>query len=185
MRKEQNSVEQQAEEIFEIIIEEVDEDSVSNIPNDETFIKQHEDFYIKMRKQIKSWLKSKNGKDNKWADYVLLAPDLFHLMLQLVIDPDVPVGEKVRLVSVLGYFVLPFELMPEGFLGPIGYLDDVALAAYILNRLVNVVDPQIIYKHWTGDESLIQVLQQILKVADQMISKGIWNVLKGHAGPKV
>lgn len=179
-----NRLDQQAEAIFKKISEEANEETVEYIQEGQAFTKRNEDFYIRLRRQIKEWLKSKNGKENRWAEFILFAPDLFHVLLKLAIDPDVPVSEKVRLVGVIGYFALPFDLMPEGLLGPVGYLDDIALAAYILNRLLNCIDPEIVYRHWSGDKDLFVVVQQILKVVDQMISKGVWNILKGYGSPK-
>jgi len=179
-----NRLDRQAEEIFHQLSEEANDENVVKIQEDQAFTKKNEDFYIRLRKQIKLWLKSKNGKENRWAEFILFAPDLFHVLLKLVIDPDVPVSEKARLVGVVGYFVLPFDLMPEGLMGPIGYLDDIAFAAYILNRLLNCIDPEIVFRHWSGDKDLFVVIQQILKVVDQMMSKGVWNILKGYGNPK-
>ena len=63
---------------------------------------------------------------------------------------------------------------------PSGYCaDDIALAAFVLNGLLNRTDPEILREHWPGEDDALQVIQQILHVADRMVGKGLWNKLKG------
>src|SRR5688572_31610392 len=97
---------------------------------------RREDFYQALRARITSWLASK-GKGYKHANILLLAPDLFHLLSRLMLDPRIPTAEKAGLGAALAYFISPIDLLPEALLGPAGYVDDVALAAFVLNRLIN------------------------------------------------
>jgi uncharacterized membrane protein YkvA (DUF1232 family) len=131
------------------------------------------DFYQQMRDSIRIWLKGKGG-NYKFADYLLAAPDLFHLLCKLAIDKEVPVGEKAKLAGAIVYFVSPFDLLPEALTGPLGYIDDVAVAALVLNSLINKVAPEIIRRHWAGDKDILDLIQQILQVADEMVGNGLW-----------
>lgn len=139
---------------------------------------QHSDFYQKLRKDIRKWAKSKTGKNNKWFEYLLLAPDLFHLLCKLTIDKDVPVVEKAKLASTIAYFVSPVDLVPEAIVGPAGYVDDIALAAFVLNSIINKTNPKVVTKHWAGDKDVLLVIKEILKVADEMVGSGLWRKLK-------
>jgi len=136
------------------------------------------DFYIKLRQKIQQWLDSKGGKSHQWARYLIWAPDLFHLLWKLSLDENVPKKDKVKLVAALAYFISPIDLIPEAIFGPVAFTDDIALAAYVLNGLVNHIDPEIVRKHWAGDEDVLQVIQKILAVADKMVGRGLWNKLK-------
>ena len=140
--------------------------------------KEHLDFYQKLRKDVKHWVSKNVDKDNKWSDYILLAPDIFHLMCKLSVDKDVPTGKKVKLVAAIAYFISPIDLMPEGLIGPIGYLDDIALAAYVLNDLINEIDPQIIRKHWAGEKDILDLIKTILANADKMIGGKLWQKIR-------
>ena len=106
-----------------------------------------QDFYQKLRKDVKRWINDNLDKENKWSDYVLAAPDLFHLLCKLSVDKEVPANKKIKLLAGIAYFISPIDLLPELFLGPLGYLDDISIAAYILNDTINEVDPQIVRKH--------------------------------------
>jgi len=136
------------------------------------------DFYQSLRTTIRDWLQNEDGKANKWAEYLMCAPDIFHLLCKLAIDKDVLVADKAKLAGVIIYFISPVDLIPEALIGPLGYADDIALAAYVLNGIVNNTDPEIIKKHWAGEGDVLQVIQQILAVADEMVGSGLWNKLK-------
>lgn len=139
---------------------------------------QNSDFYQKLRKDIRKWVKSKTGKNNKWAEYLLLAPDLFHLLCKLTIDKNVPIKEKAKLAFTIAYFVSPIDFVPEAIVGPAGYVDDIALAAYVLNSIINKTSAKVVTKHWAGDKNVLVVIKEILKVADEMVGSGLWRKLK-------
>ena len=136
--------------------------------------KEHLDFYQKLRNEVKHWVNKNVDKDNKWSDYILLAPDIFHLLCKLSVEKNVPASKKIKLVGAIAYFISPIDLMPEGLIGPIGYLDDIALAAYVLNDLINEIDPQIIRKHWAGEKDILDLIKTILTNADKMIGGKLW-----------
>ena len=142
----------------------------------------HEDFYQRMRGQIQEWLKSDDGRSNQWAEYLLFAPDLFHLLCKLAGDPDVPTSDKAKLAGAIAYFVSPIDLMPEALLGPLGYLDDIALAAYVLSGMINHTDPEILRRHWAGDTDILDVVKRILAAADSMLSSRVLGKLKRLIG---
>lgn len=128
---------------------------------------------------MNAWLATSEGARHKWADYLMLAPDFFHLLCKLSIEKEVPPKEKAKLAAAIAYFILPIDLMPEALTGPIGYLDDVALAAYVLNSIINKTDPEIVTRHWAGEADVLNVIQEILRVADDMVGGGLWKKIKG------
>ena len=139
---------------------------------------KQQDFYKKIRNDIKTWLNKNLDRGNRWADYILAAPDLFHLLCKLSVDKDVPSKKKIKLIAGIAYFIYPIDLLPEAFLGPIGYLDDIAVAAYLINNLVNDVDPQIVRKHWAGEQDILDLIKTILANADKMVGSRLWNKIK-------
>ena len=140
---------------------------------------QDGDFYQNMRSKLNDWLESDKGKAHKYAEYLILAPDLFHLMCKLTVDPDVEIKDKAKLAGAIAYFVSPLDLIPEGIVGPIGYVDDIAIAAYVLNGIINNTDPAVVEKHWAGDTDVLESIKNILKSADDMVGSGLWKKIKG------
>jgi uncharacterized membrane protein YkvA (DUF1232 family) len=138
----------------------------------------NEDYYKRLRERIRDWLQSEEGRANRWAEYLLFAPDLFHLLLRLSGDPDVSAADKAKLVGAIAYFVSPVDLVPEALLGPVGYLDDIALAALVLNGMINHTDPAVLRRHWAGETDVLEVVQRILGAADRMLGATVLKRLK-------
>jgi uncharacterized membrane protein YkvA (DUF1232 family) len=136
-----------------------------------------DDFYLSFRQRIRTWFANK-GKSSTWSEYILAAPDFLHLLCKLSIDRDVPATERARLAAALAYFILPADLIPELIAGPAGYVDDVALAAYVVNFIAKTVDPIVLRRHWAGHGDILDLIERVLKVADRMVGSGLWNRLK-------
>jgi uncharacterized membrane protein YkvA (DUF1232 family) len=136
------------------------------------------DFYQQMREKIRGWLEDK-GANYKYADYLLAAPDLLHLLCRLTLDGQVPVSEKAKLAAAIAYFISPLDLMPEAITGPVGYIDDVVLAAYVLNGIIGKTDPSVVRGHWAGSGDILELILQVLKIADELVGSGLWKRLKG------
>lgn len=145
----------------------------TSLPQDPNPI-EHQTFYLDLRQRLHAWAESKSGRNHRWIEYVLLAPDLFHLLCRLVVDPEVPAKQKLRLGVVIAYFISPIDLLPEGILGPIGYLDDIVLAAWIINDLINKIDPEIVRRHWAGEGDILAKTKELIAKADDLIGGGLW-----------
>lgn len=142
--------------------------------------RNYEDFYTRLREKVRAWANSNQRHGYKWSEYIMLAPDLVHLMIKLVMDADVPNSLKGKIGLALAYFVSPLDIIPEAITGPIGYIDDVALTAYVLSSVLNNLDPKIVKRYWAGDEDVLEIIQRILLLAENMMGKGIWQKLKKY-----
>ena len=127
---------------------------------------------------MQAWLNSQKSKSNRWAEYLMFAPDLFYLMWKLSLDDRIPGKEKAKLLAAIAYFISPVDFFPEALLGPAGYVDDIAVAAYVLNSFINNTDPEIVRSYWMGDTDVLLVIQKILGAADRMIGQGLWRKIK-------
>jgi len=136
---------------------------------------EQQDFYVKLRRKIEAYLAK---HPTKYNEYLLVAPDLFHLLVRLSLDPRVPSGKKAKFAAVIAYFISPIDLMPEAFLGPLGYLDDIALTAWVINDFINDTDPVIVRELWAGDQDILTLVKNIITAADKMVGSGIWKKLR-------
>lgn len=135
------------------------------------------DFYQKLRVRLKEWATGA-GRDSTALKYVLLAPDFFHLLCKVVLDPRVPGRDKAKVGGAIAYFVSPLDAVPEGLFGPAGYVDDVALAAYVLNTILESAGPEVLQEHWAGDGDVLEHIRSVIKVADKLIGSGAWSKIK-------
>lgn len=135
-------------------------------------------FYNRIRGRIHRYLEGKGTAVEKTAEFLLLVPDVFNLLWRLVNDTRVSGRNKVLLGSGVAYYIFPFDIMPEAFLGPIGYLDDLVLGVYVLNRILADTDPEILREHWAGDDDVLKIIQKVLHAADSLVSKEVLGRIK-------
>ena len=134
-------------------------------------------FYDRIRGNIRSYLERKANMD-KSADYLLLVPDVFMLLWRLINDGRVNAKNKVLLGSGLAYYFFPLDIMPEAFLGPIGYLDDLVFGVYLLNKILKDTDASVLRQHWSGSEDVLATIQNVLNAADNLVGTDLINRLK-------
>lgn len=137
--------------------------------------------YHRLRTRIENWAASKSGRNSRWIANLLALPDFVRLLFGLSLDPEVPVKHKAALGMVLAYIFSPIDLLPEVLFGPAGYVDDLALVAYVVNQLVNHINPEIVTRHWQGRPDLLKLCRHIIAVADEMIGAGLWRRVKDFA----
>lgn len=136
-------------------------------------------FFQQLKNKITEWAQTDDGKNNKWADIIMLVPNFFKLICRLAIDPDVSAADKAILAGVIVYFISPIDIMPEGVLGPVGFLDDIALVAFALTAMIKNTNPRIVQKHWDGTDDILNVIKSIVEVADIMLGDNVFNKVKG------
>jgi uncharacterized membrane protein YkvA (DUF1232 family) len=147
----------------------------------EESIQKQKDFYIKLRDKINAWYDEKIDKKPEYADYILLVPDFFYLLVKLTLDERVPAIEKAKFAGTLAYIFSPIDFVPEAFFGPLGYIDDLVLACYVLNLYINAKEEanrQVVSDLWPGDQDLLGTIKSVLQKADKWIGSGALNKLK-------
>ncbi|MEI4768209.1 DUF1232 domain-containing protein [Psychrobacillus sp. FJAT-51614] len=132
---------------------------------------QQKDFYEKLRLKITNFLESNTGKANKFAPYLLFAPDLFHLLVKAMLDNRIDTKSKTLIGSGILYFITPIDVLPEGLVGPGGFIDDIIVATFVINMLLNRFSPEIIEEHWAGDDKLLNALKKISETSNTMLGK--------------
>src|SRR5688500_13424764 len=134
-----------------------------------------------MREAIRRYLDKKGTVVGKSGEYLLLAPDVFVLLWRLINDKRVNAKNKMMLGSGLAYYFFPLDIMPEGFLGPIGYLDDLVFGVYLLNKLLADTDPAVLREHWSGSEDVLAMITKVLNAADNLVGSDILGKIKKGA----
>ena len=132
-------------------------------------------FYDRLRARIVRTLERRGGKLGPGvASALMLAPDIFILMLRLAMDKDVPKPTRALMASSLAYFVLPIDLMPEGVIGPVGFLDDLVLALGVLAQTFGKDLEPYAEKYWSGSQSLRTVLSDIVVSAESLLGSNLY-----------
>lgn len=130
---------------------------------------QQLDFYERLRKSITTYFQKKGM--TKVTSYLLFAPDIFHLMVKSLGDSRIDFKSKALLASGIAYFIAPVDFLPELLTGPGGFVDDLLIATFVLNLLVNRLTPSVIEDHWAGDDELMGTLKRLTATGESILGK--------------
>ncbi|GMQ93097.1 MAG: hypothetical protein BMS9Abin12_0574 [Acidimicrobiia bacterium] len=109
---------------------------------------------------------------------VVLLPNIVKLLTRLLRDPRVPIRRKIFIGAVLGYVVLPIDLVPDFIIG-FGRLDDLILVSLAVNHLMVGVDEHIVRSHWDGTEDALDLVRSAFSWGAAIIPDGIRRLLPG------
>lgn len=147
--------------------EEFNED-VKILGADEINDEKKEDFYRNLRTKINKYVDT--HPNSKYLQYLVLVPDVFHLLCKLLADKDVSAKDKTVLGLAIAYFVSPVDLIPDALIG-LGQMDDLAIAAFALNGMLNNTDREVIMRHWAGDGDVFEQLSAVLDFVSKILGK--------------
>jgi uncharacterized membrane protein YkvA (DUF1232 family) len=82
---------------------------------------------------------------------VRLLPDVLRLVRRLARDEDLPRGVRVRVWLLLGYLVLPIDLVPD-FIPVLGHADDAIVVVAVLRGVVRRAGLAAVRRHWPGTD---------------------------------
>ena len=136
-------------------------------------------FYDRLRDRILAYVDRHGGRlGSKTAEALLLVPDVFMLMARLALDKEVPQSTRMLVGGALAYFVLPTDFLPEAFVGPTGYLDDLILSLVVLAHVFGDEIEPFAEKYWSGSRSLRSVLRDVLSTANMLLSDSVYDRLR-------
>ena len=80
----------------------------------------------------------------------------------LAADREVPLAAKIALGAAAVYLASPVDLIPD-FLPVIGVLDDLLLAAIVVDGILNHVDRRLVVKYWPGDPGSLETVAAVAR----------------------
>jgi uncharacterized membrane protein YkvA (DUF1232 family) len=136
-------------------------------------------FYDRLRPRVLETIERRAGKlPEDVVIALLLVPDIFILLVRLMFDKEVPRRARILIGGALAYFISPIDLLPELFLGPIGYLDDLVVGVAVLSQVFTGDLEPYARKHWTGPRDLHAVLHDVRAAAHNLLGAGVHDRLK-------
>jgi uncharacterized membrane protein YkvA (DUF1232 family) len=91
-----------------------------------------------------------------------LLPQLARMIGRIVLDPALPRSAKLALAAAAVYLASPIDLIPD-FIPVAGVLDDLLLAAVIVDGLLNFVDRALILRYWPASEASLDRVAHIAR----------------------
>jgi uncharacterized membrane protein YkvA (DUF1232 family) len=139
---------------------------------------KHRDFYQKIRNRVSDWV-DRHGRTHQLAEYILAVPDLFHLMVKLFFDSDISWKNRFKLGGAIAYIMSPLDILPETLLGPIGIMDDLALAAYVIQDIIDEVGEEKVQSYWAGKKHILSLVEDIIDLVKRRFG-GVWKKIRSY-----
>lgn len=114
------------------------------------------DGYYKFRKKLEGNVPEKY---DKLLEYAMLIPDITALLYRLFRDKRVSMKVKMKVAGVAAYLASPIDIIPD-FIPFIGRIDDVGVAFFGLNSIINDVPENIILENWQGEQDIIKLIRE-------------------------
>ncbi len=101
--------------------------------------------------------------DGEFAELIRQAPALYRLMTRLLDDPVLPREMSQLVIAAIAYFILPEDIIPEEKYGPLGYVDDIYLCAFVSDQVLDKVGTdEILTRNWDGSMPVVPLIKEIL-----------------------
>jgi uncharacterized membrane protein YkvA (DUF1232 family) len=100
------------------------------------------------------------GRWQAARDVAGFVSDCVVLLRRLLHDSRVPRRYKLLLGALVGYLLLPFDLVPD-FIPVAGHIDDAVVVALALRLLLRASGADLLREHWPGPESSLAVVLRL------------------------
>lgn len=141
-------------------------------------VKIQEDFTKKLNKDnkvedmysaVRNNIEMKTQEDYKdIVKCALVLPDLIALLYRLFKDPRVPKKEKIILGGVMGYIVMPIDIIPDK-IPFVGKIDELALVFFSLDKIINSIPEEVVIQNWEGEENVILIIKEGISFINPMV----------------
>jgi uncharacterized membrane protein YkvA (DUF1232 family) len=107
-------------------------------------------------------------------------PDLARTIARLAADPVLPKAAKVALAAAVLYLVSPVDLIPD-FIPVLGTLDDLLVAAILVDGILNYVDRGLVLKYWPGSAESLERVARAARVLAAWVPRQLKTRIFGGA----
>ncbi|RQW79263.1 MAG: DUF1232 domain-containing protein [Methanothrix sp.] len=106
----------------------------------------------------------------EYASIIHQAPALYRMMTRMLDDRTLPSKISPLVIAAIAYFILPEDVIPEDKFGPVGYLDDIYLCAFVAQEVAKEFgSPDILVRNWDGKVSVVDLIKEILDREQDLI----------------
>ncbi len=131
--------------------------------------------YDRLRSVVR---RARPGARSDVRDLLLLMPDLTTLLVRLLRDDRVALGDKAVVLVGLGYVLSPIDLLPSFLFGPFGVLDDFVVLAATVSRVVNHVHPDVVRSHWSGQGDALEAVHRVTEWSERQVTGRLRNAVR-------
>ena len=143
------------------------------IKNEKLDQNQNIKFLSQLNRKLDTWLNSSEGENHEHRELLAQVPNIFSLLCKLADNNVVSEKSKSKLAKAITYFHLKFDLIPEAFIGPPGYLDDLIISALTIRYVMDYDNKDVVRNSWEGNKDITALIAEIIEKADDLVGPDI------------
>lgn len=132
------------------------------------------DYYDVLKENLESY----EGEYDKIVDY---SPKLFKLLTDILNEKVIDSESRLKISAAIGYFVAPFDIIPEQIYGPDGYIDDIYICAYVIKEIGDELGYEFLENLWESEDDLKQVIEECYSKSEGILGDKT-NLVLGYIG---
>lgn len=101
-------------------------------------------------------------KIKTYSDYLFIIPDMAALLYRLLRDKRVALKTKLIISGAIAYIAFPTDIIPDK-IPFIGKVDEIAVAFFALERIIDDVPIKVILENWEGKNNIVFVIRNIIE----------------------
>lgn len=101
-------------------------------------------------------------KIKTYSDYLFIIPDMAALLYRLLKDKRVSLKTKLIISAAIAYIAFPTDIIPDK-IPFIGKVDEIAVAFFALERIIDDVPIRIILENWEGKNEFVFVIKNVIE----------------------
>ena len=106
----------------------------------------------------------------RYSELLSKAPALYRLMTRLLDDPALPGHLSPLVIASIAYFILPEDVIPEEKYGPLGFIDDIFLCAFVADKVrKDAGTDEILVRNWDDKTPVVPLIKHILEREEELI----------------
>jgi uncharacterized membrane protein YkvA (DUF1232 family) len=102
------------------------------------------------------------GYHGRAREVVALAPAFARLLFSLLREPRLGRRERLQVDAAIAYLVATDDVIPEGEVGPYGYIDDIFCCAFVAHGIGTRLGWDLVEDAWGGPGSIRETSERIL-----------------------
>ena len=102
--------------------------------------------------------------------FIFNLPDIYQLLCDLL-NTKIGKNERRDIACALGYFVAPKDVINEEAYGPAGYIDDLFLCCYVIDKIKKKHGVELLKRNWKGkkdfEKTFLETYGECTKIIEE------------------
>ncbi|SDA57144.1 YkvA family protein [Methanobrevibacter millerae] len=132
------------------------------------------DFYDTLKENLAAY----NGE---YASFIDEGPNLFKLLCD-VLDQNVTRELRLDVCAAIAYYVLPMDVIPEQIYGAYGYIDDIFMSVYALQRVADEYGFEFLQDLWELETNIEDVMNECYEKSIEVLEENDIKAILTYTG---